>query len=208
MSIHFQVIRPNNQDIVANVGQRGYALAHGPKGNIRYLGTMGLLSCIAVGLVLRKTGEKYPRIAFGHFDTQTDMPPSFRALFDGIGYRKNETATMYLMGGEQPKAETVFRITRLLFSRRVIVKNDFTQSGKDEFVLDLANGSPVLPRSCKMLHRYGVSPEELDDRMNNNKGPDVPLILEIDMRKVIPRKGFILSKNSANPIENPALHVR
>lgn len=206
--IEYQAARPATNDIIALIFQGGYGLAHGPKGNIKIMGTYGMESCLGVGIVVRRPGETYPRIAVGHFDTSTIIAPSADAMLDGIDYRRGERGQLFFESASA-SPEFIRSVLHSLPAEYFTLQSDLSRRGTDGLYFDLTNGAPINPDYCAGLHGYGVPDPIIEERALG--GPRVrrePLILDFDMREGIPASGLEFYLSKANPNQSPSLQPK
>ena len=201
--IKFQAARPGLGDMMALVFQRGYGLAHGPRGPIKIMGTYGMESCLGVGVVLRREYEEFPRVAVAHFDISTIVAPSVHDMLDGMGYRQDEKAQLYFSSADAGP-ELVRSVRRALSARCFLLQSDLSFRSMAELYIDLISGDPVNPGHCSRLHGFGMADDLIEERILGDACVKRErLFREFDMRARIPVKDMEYYLNKDNPNKSP-----
>jgi|ERR1043166_616896 hypothetical protein len=208
-AINYVSKRPDPGGIVALVDQRNYGVAHGPQGNIRYLGSHGASFCVNLGMRTPKENEPFPRIAVTHLDMGIDLRGGIEAIVaDNEIIRGDGTKTYLNSGCAFP--EVVLLIKEELLRYGLVPTEDIGGGTPNSLVLDLITGEPISRESWITLHWFELEGEAKSRSVDRTTRLEIPedraVIRGIDLRKGIFAPGYALIVNKHNPIQTPQLH--
>jgi hypothetical protein len=140
--IEYTEASESRSSLVAGVMQGFFATAHGPQGEVTFIGTHGIGPCVGVGIVTKINGEEFPRVKVGHIDGLTEIDNSISWLLRQNKHRDGITE-VYLVNGQQSSDNAVIRVAQAVAKYGLKPKHDVELNSVKTLIIDLGTGLPI-----------------------------------------------------------------